>query len=82
MNEDHHKLSEIQQQMLSWLQLANPQIKQSVTGTEKVPVETRLDIYANAYKFRLIEALEDTFPALHTLLGDEDFFQLGMDYLT
>ncbi|MCU7938867.1 MAG: DNA-binding domain-containing protein [gamma proteobacterium symbiont of Bathyaustriella thionipta] len=81
MNEAHHKLGDLQQQMLSWLQLANPQIKQSVTGTAKVPVQTRLDIYANAYKFRLIEALEDTFPALHTLLGDDDFFQLGVDYL-
>ena len=76
------KLSDLQSQMLSWLQLADPQIKQSVTGTEKVPADTRLDLYANAYKFRLIEALQDTFPALHTLLGDNDFFQLGVDYLT
>lgn len=75
-------LKSLQQQMLAWLQTADPQIRQAVTGTEKVPVETRLDIYANAYKFRLIEALQDTFPALHTLLGDEDFFNLGVAYLT
>jgi len=82
MSRTLQNLSDLQQQMLSWLQLANPQIIQLVTGTEKVSAETRLDIYANAYKFRLIEALNDTFPALHTLLGDEDFFQLGVDYLT
>ncbi|MCK5647721.1 MAG: putative DNA-binding domain-containing protein, partial [Gammaproteobacteria bacterium] len=79
---DPSPLKSLQQQMLAWLQTANPEIKQAVTGTEKVPVETRLDIYANAYKFRLIEALQDTFPALHTLLGDEDFFNLGVAYLT
>ncbi|MCW8931458.1 MAG: DNA-binding domain-containing protein [Gammaproteobacteria bacterium] len=75
-------LKSLQQEMLSWLQEAKPQIKQSVTGTEKVSADTRLDIYFNAYRFRLIEALQETFPALHTLLGDEDFFNLGMEYLT
>ena len=43
--------------------------------------EEHLDIYANAYRYRLIEALQETFPALHTLMGDEDFFGLGMLYL-
>ena len=76
------ELQSLQQQMLAWLQEADPQIKESVTGTEKVSADTRLDIYANAYRFRLIEALDDTFPALHTLLGDEDFINLGVDYLT
>ncbi len=75
-------LKTIQLQMLSWLQNGDPLIRKSVIGTEKVPLEIRLDIYANAYRFRLIEALQDTFPALHTLLGDEDFFKLGIDYLT
>ena len=75
-------LKTIQHQMLSWLQEGDPLIRESVAGTEKVPVQTRLDIYANAYRFRLIEALEDTFPALHMLLGDEDFFNLGINYLT
>jgi hypothetical protein len=74
-------LRTLQQQMLSWLQEADPLIKQSVTGTKKVPVETRLGIYANAYRFRLVEALEENFPALNTLLGDEAFFKLGNAYL-
>lgn len=75
-------LKSLQHQMLAWLQEHNPQIKQAVTGTEKVPADLRLDIYANAYRFRLVEALQDTFPALHTLLGDEEFFKLGVEYLT
>ncbi len=74
-------LHELQSQMLDWLQQADPLIKSSVTGTEKVSAEVRLDIYANAYKYRLVEALQDTFPALHTLMGDEDFFALGIAYI-
>ena len=81
MTQSSIALKELQQQMLSWLQKGDTLIKDAVTGTEKVSLETRLDIYANAYRYRLIEALEDTFPALHTLLGDEDFFNLGIEYL-
>jgi Putative DNA-binding domain len=36
-----------------------------------------LGIYRNAYRVRLIEALDDTYPALHALLGDEVFAALG-----
>ncbi len=74
-------LQDLQQQMLAWLQVHNEAIKTSVSGTEKVPADVRLDIYANAYRYRLVEALEDTYPALNTLLGDEDFFNLGLRYL-
>lgn len=81
LNKHSNALKSVQLEMLHWLQHGDPLIKKSVTGTEKVTLETRLDIYANAYRFRLIEALEDTFPALHTLLGDEDFFNLGIAYL-
>lgn len=74
-------LKELQQQMLAWLKAHDPVIKESVTGTEKVSADLRLDIYANAYRYRLIEALEDTFPALNTLLGDDDFFKMGLRYI-
>ena len=75
------ELKALQSQMLSWLQDGNTEIRQAVTGTDRVPADIRLDIYANSYRFRLIEALQDTFPALHTLMGDEDFFGMGNDYL-
>lgn len=81
MNEKRQALKSLQNQMLSWLQQGDPSIRQAVSGTEKVPVDIRLDIYAHAYRYRLIEALQDTFPTLHTLMGDEDFFELGNDYL-
>lgn len=74
-------LKELQQQMLAWLRAHDPVIKESVTGTEKVPADLRLDIYANAYRYRLIDALQDTFPALNTLLGDDDFLKMGLRYI-
>lgn len=81
MSDKQENLKTLQSRMLAWLQQGDPLIKQAVTGTEKVPAEVRLDIYANAYRYRLIEALQETFPALHTLMGDEDFFGLGSQYL-
>ncbi len=78
---ENQSLKDLQMQMLAWLQVHDKTIKSSVTGTEKVPADIRLDIYANAYRYRLIEALEETFPAVNTLLGDEAFFKLGLGYV-
>jgi hypothetical protein len=46
-----------------------------------VSAARRLDIYADAYRLRLLAALAIDFPALHTLAGDEDFEHLGRDYI-
>jgi len=41
----------------------------------------RLDIYYNAYRFRLIDVLMDTFEHTAIYLGDDWFNQLAMDYV-
>jgi hypothetical protein len=56
-------------------------VERHVVGTEKVPVATRLGIYGDGYRTRLIEALEANFPVLSQLLGDEDFGNLGTAYV-
>lgn len=56
-------------------------IERHVVGTDKVPVATRLSIYGDGYRTRLIEALEANFPVLAQLLGDEDFATLGTAYV-
>lgn len=56
-------------------------IEQHVVGTRKVPVATRLGIYGDGYRSRLIEALEASFPVLSQLLGEEDFGTLGTAYV-
>lgn len=52
-----------------------------VIGTTRVPVATRLSIYGGAYVSRLTEALASNYPALASLLGEEDFRQLGEAYV-
>jgi uncharacterized protein (UPF0276 family) len=41
----------------------------------------RLDIYANAYFYRLLDALRELFPRLAGLAGDVPFHNLATDYL-
>lgn len=41
----------------------------------------RAAVYIDAYRLRLAEALQDNFPALHTLLGDDAFFKMAQDYI-
>lgn len=75
------KLAEIQDSLLAWLQQGDDGIKAEIEGPDPETIELRLAIYANAYRLRLVEALSDTFPALHTLVGDERFYQLASDYI-
>jgi hypothetical protein len=44
-------------------------------------VETRLGIYADGYRSRLIEVLESSYPVLANLLGEADFQTLGANYV-
>ncbi len=56
-------------------------IRELVVGTPRFPVDTRIGIYAEAYRLRLLEALGDAYPAVHTLLGDVGFERLAHAYL-
>jgi len=56
-------------QLKTWLQ------------TGAIDVDSQLDIYANAYVLRLIEALRSNYPAVHLALGDRDFEIMAQRYL-
>ena len=47
----------------------------------RINAETRLAIYASAYRSRLQEVLDTDYPALHVLAGDELFAQLAQAYI-
>jgi hypothetical protein len=49
--------------------------------SDALDARTRLAIYADAYRLRLLEALETDFVALRALLGAEEFEQLGRAYI-
>ncbi len=50
-------------------------------STEKVSAETRLEIYSEAYRWRLVECLEANYPVLSRYLGDENFSALALGYV-
>jgi len=74
-------LMSLQDKFQAYLLHDNHQIEDLIVGTDKVPVELRLMIYGNAYRSRLLEALESSYPILKTYLGEDDFYQLGHEYL-
>lgn len=56
-------------------------IRALVVGSDKVSADVRLGIYANAYRLRLIEALDTDYPGLHTIAGDEEFDRMCRAYI-
>jgi hypothetical protein len=75
------RLPDIQEAFQRFLLAADPGIESHVVGTERVPAETRLGIYADGYRSRLIEVLESSYPVLANLLGEADFQTLGAQYV-
>jgi hypothetical protein len=59
----------------------NSGIISEIVDAPPLPAADRLAIYRNAYQVRLIDALDDTYPILHALLGDEMFIALGEAFI-
>jgi hypothetical protein len=74
-------LARIQGEFQQYLLRGTRAIEAHVAGSARVPVETRLGIYAGAYGSRLIDALGSSYPALAALLGEADFRTLGAEYV-
>ena len=75
------ELRALQQQFQSHLLYRDEQVVQHIAGTRRVDNRTRLGIYADGYRLRLLEALRVDFPALHTLAGDDGFERIGRAYI-
>lgn len=56
-------------------------IARAIDSTDDIPAATRLKIYSDAYRLRLIEALEANFPVLAKWLGEEKFSRMTQEYL-
>jgi hypothetical protein len=76
------RLPDIQEAFQSFLLTGDSEIASHIVGTRRVPVQTRLGIYGDAYCSRLIEALESSFPVLAELLGEADFHTLASRYVS
>ena len=71
------RLRELQTELQRDLLGAASSIASVIVDAPPLPVQARLGIYRNAYRVRLIEALEEVYPVLHGVLGDETFQSLG-----
>lgn len=74
-------LAQLQDGLLDHILRQDQAVAAEIVGTSRVPVDVRLAIYAEGYPLRLIEALEENFPALHTLLGDEAWEEMTRRYI-
>jgi hypothetical protein len=75
------RLRQLQRDLQNHLLGEHSPIADAIVDAPPLPSLTRLGIYRNAYRVRLIEALDDTYPILHRLLGDEVFVALGEDFV-
>jgi hypothetical protein len=52
-----------------------------IAGDDRMSARERLEIYANAYFYRLLETCKHDFPCTHTVLGEINFHNLITGYL-
>ncbi len=74
-------LRELQRRFQAHLLERDDAIIGSVVDAPPLPAADRLGIYGHAYRARLRDALLDTYPTLHRILGDDVFGALGGDFI-
>lgn len=74
-------LLRLQEDFQSYLLSYDGDMEEYVVGTRQASAAERLEVYAQAYRLRLLEALGKDFPALKTLLGEEAFDAMGRAYI-
>lgn len=76
-------LGDLQETFQDYLLSPRPDhaVRSEIVGDERAGADFRLQIYAEAYRLRLEEALETDFEILHTLLGDQQFHELCLRYI-
>ena len=52
-----------------------------ILGDDRLSAEARVDIYANMYFYRILDALKEDFPATLAVLGDDNFHNLATGYI-
>src|ERR1700722_6100401 len=75
------RLRQLQQDLQSHVLRGDAAIAEAIVDAPPLPTLERLGIYRNGYRVRLIEALDDTYPKLHAVLGDEIFLALGEEFV-
>jgi hypothetical protein len=74
-------LRDLQKDMQHYLLGETSGVTSAIVDAPPLPAKDRLAIYRNAYRVRLIDALHETYPVLHSLLGDEVWAELGETFV-
>ena len=75
-------LRELQRELQRHLLGEQSVVCAAIVDAPPLPALERLAIYKNAYRVRLIDALHETYPVLHGVLGDEMWVALGDAFVT
>jgi len=75
-------LAELQAAVQNFLLDKSNNAENLTLETPAFPRSERLNIYYQAYRLRLIDAMRNDFPALEKYLGEEKFIELANDYIT
>lgn len=74
-------LRQLQREMQNGLLGERSAIEAHIADTPPLTREARVGIYRHAYVARLIEALQNYYPVLYQILGDDDFEALGAAFV-
>lgn len=74
-------LARTQTEFQQYLQRLEGNAESLIADNAHVDARTRLSIYTEAYRLRLLEALDANYPVLHQWQGDEAFQTLGGAYI-
>jgi hypothetical protein len=75
------RLAQLQRHFQGNVLRAEQEMLGLVIGTEDIPATTRLAIYSEGYRLRLIDALASNMPRLQQLLGEQEFAALAQAYI-
>ena len=74
-------LRRLEQQFQECVLARRDDIQAAVVGTARANAAERVGVYVEGYRLRLLETLENNFPGLRALLGDDAFDELGRAYI-
>ncbi len=75
-------LASLQRDLQKLIVDGDESIASAIDSSDEIPAATRLKIYSDAYRLRLIEALQANFPVLERLLGADQFARVTQLYLS
>ncbi len=75
------KLGRLQSRFLNSVLDTNEPVPPEIQPSHNMNAAARFKIYQDAYRLRLVEALAENYPALHTITGDDWFEEICLAYI-